>query len=134
MLKITKKTEYALIALSHIDNYDKGTLVSSKDIAIQYAIPKELMAKTLQLMAKIGYIKAIKGANGGYQSNLKLEDISLKDFIESIEGPLGLIDCHLNDECSQINSCNIKKPIRLINNNIRTLLEKTALSDITKGI
>ena len=132
MLKITKRTEYALIALSHIDNYDKGTLVSSKDIAIQYAIPKELMAKTLQLMAKIGYIKAIKGANGGYQSNLKLEDISLKDFIESIEGPLGLIDCHLNDECSQINSCNIKKPIKRINDNLLNFLDNISLVEITK--
>ena len=132
MLKITKKTEYALIALSHIEAHHKDALITSKNIAMQYTIPKELMAKTLQLMAKIGYIKAIKGPNGGYQSNLKLEDISLKDFIESIEGPLGLIDCHLNDECSQINSCNIKKPIKRINDNLLNFLDNISLVEITK--
>ena len=132
MLKITKRTEYALIALSHIDEHGKGALISSRDIAIQYAIPKELMAKTLQLMAKIGYIKAIKGPNGGYQSHIKLKDVSLKDFIESIEGPLGLIDCHLNDDFSQINLCNIKKPIKRINDNLLNFLDNISLLEITK--
>ena len=103
MLKITKKTEYALIAISHIQS--NGILVSSKDIAEKYSIPKELMAKVLQLIAKAGYIKAIKGPNGGYRSDVKLDDISLKEFIESIEGPLGLIDCQITEECTQINFC-----------------------------
>ena len=80
MLKITKKTEYALIALSHIESHDRGVLIRSKDIAVQYSIPKELMAKTLQLMAKIGYIVAIKGPNGGYKANFESKNISLKEI------------------------------------------------------
>ena len=132
MLKITKRTEYALIALSHIESYNKNAVIRSKDIAIQYAIPKELMAKTLQLMAKIGYIKATKGPNGGYKTNIKSEDISLRDFIESIEGPLGLIDCQINDECTQFSMCNIKKPIKRINDNLLNFLDNISLVEITK--
>lgn len=130
MLKITKKTEYALIALSDIEN--NNDLVRSIDIAKKYNIPKELMAKTLQLMSKIGYIKAIKGPHGGYKSNIKLEDISLKKFIESIEGPLGLIDCQINEECIQIDSCNIKKPIKRINDNLLNFLDNISLIEITR--
>ena len=130
MLKITKKTEYALIALSDIES--NNDLVRSIDIAKKYNIPKELMAKTLQLMSKIGYIKAIKGPHGGYKSNIKLEDISLKNFIESIEGPLGLIDCQINEECIQIDSCNIKKPIKRINDNLLNFLDNISLIEITR--
>ena len=130
MLKITKRIEYALIAISHIEN--NNTLVSSKDIAIQYSIPKELLAKTLQLMAKAGYIKAVKGPNGGYKSHVSLEKISLKNFIESIEGPLGLIDCQINYECTQIDSCNIKTPIKRINDNLLNFLDNISLVEITK--
>ena len=130
MLKITKKTEYALIALSHISSND--ALVRSIDISKKYSIPKELMAKTLQLMAKVGYIKAIKGPNGGYQSNINLDDISLKKFIESIEGPLGLIDCQISEECTQIDFCNIKKPIKRINDNILNFLDNISLIEITR--
>ena len=130
MLKITKKTEYALIALSHIASND--ALVRSIDISEKYSIPKELMAKTLQLMAKVGYIKAIKGPNGGYQSNINLDDISLKKFIESIEGPLGLIDCQISEECTQIDFCNIKKPIKRINDNLLNFLDNISLIEITR--
>ena len=130
MLKITKKTEYALIAIRHIEDTD--ALVSSKDISKQYDIPKELMAKTLQLMAKAGYLKAIKGPNGGYESQISLEDISLKEFMESIEGPLGLIDCHANNDCNQINTCNIKDPIKRINNSLLNFLDNISLVEITR--
>lgn len=130
MLKITKKTEYALIAIRHIE--DNNTLVSSKDIAKQYSIPKELMAKTLQLMAKSGYLKAIKGPNGGYKSQVNLENISLREFMESIEGPLGLIDCHTNNDCRQINKCNIQDPIKRINDNLLDFLDNISLVEITR--
>ena len=66
MLKITKKTEYALIAIRHIE--ENNELVSSNEIANKYGIPRELMAKTLQLIAKAGYLKAVKGSKGGYKS------------------------------------------------------------------
>jgi len=106
--------------------------VRSIDISKKYSIPKELMAKTLQLMAKVGYIKAIKGPNGGYQSNINLDDISLKKFIESIEGPLGLIDCQISEECTQIDFCNIKKPIKRINDNLLNFLDNISLIEITR--
>jgi len=130
MLKITKKTEYGLIAIRHIEDTD--ALVSSKDISKQYGIPKALMAKTLQLMAKAGYLKAIKGPNGGYKSQINLEDISLREFMESIEGPLGLIDCHTNNDCNQINTCNIKNPIKRINNSLINFLDNISLVEITR--
>tara|TARA_Y100000748_G_C15457784_1_gene473601 strand:+ start:251 stop:643 length:393 start_codon:yes stop_codon:yes gene_type:complete len=130
MLKITKKTEYALIAIRHIEMNNE--LVSSKDIARKYSIPSELMAKTLQLMTKAGYLKAIKGPNGGYKSKINLENISLREFMESIEGPLGLIDCHSNNDCAQLNECNIKNPIKRINNNLLNFLDNISLVEITK--
>ena len=130
MLKITKKTEYALIAIRHIE--DNKILVSSNDIAKRYDIPRELMAKTLQLMAKAGYLKAIKGPNGGYKSQISLENISLREFMESIEGPLGLIDCYTSKDCKQINACNIKDPIKRINNSLLNFLDNISLVEITR--
>ena len=123
MLKITKKTEYALIAIRHIE--DNKILVSSNDIAKQYDIPRELMAKA-------GYLKAIKGPNGGYKSQISLENISLREFMESIEGPLGLIDCYTSKDCKQINACNIKDPIKRINSSLLNFLDNISLVEITR--
>ena len=73
MLKITKKVEYALIAMRHIKNTD--SLCSSKEISKNYNIPHEIMAKTLQRLSKTGYIHSIKGPNGGYLLKKSLNKI-----------------------------------------------------------
>ena len=52
MLKITRKVEYALIALRHLQQNQEGDLSSSKEIALKYDIPKELLAKILQSLVK----------------------------------------------------------------------------------
>ena len=53
MLKITRKVEYALIALRHLQQNKEGVLSSSKEIASQHDIPKELLAKILQLLVVV---------------------------------------------------------------------------------
>ena len=129
MLKLTRKLEYALIALSHI-NKKRDVYSSAKEISMQYMIPHELLAKTLQQMKKLDYIVALKGAKGGYILNKKLSSISLVKFIEDLEGPIGMVDCSINDDCLQQDNCNIKLPINKINNNLRTILNNINLSEI----
>jgi len=132
MLKLTKKIEYALIAISYMNKKDKNKLSSSKEISLAYNIPKELLAKTMQLLTKVGYLNAIKGAKGGYYINKSLDTIKLIDFIENIEGPFGLVNCQIDQYCDIINNCEIKAPIFKINENIRSVFKETSLLDITR--
>ena len=100
------------------------------NIANQYNIPKEIMAKTLQKLSKKNYIKAIKGPKGGYFIKNSIKNINLIKFIEDIEGPVGISTCSKNEECYLIDCCNIKDPINKINNNIKNILSKVKLKDI----
>ena len=131
MLKLTKKLEYALIALRHMQS--KGTrLSSSKEIADKYVIPKELLAKTLQKMARLQYIEAVQGPYGGYRLKKRSGKISLTQFFEEIEGPIGMADCIIDIDCIQSDRCNIRQPINDINNNIRSIFNNITLGQITK--
>ena len=134
MLKLTKTVEYALISMNYIEKNAENKPVPSKLISNHFSIPEDLLAKILQKLAKSGILKSVQGPYGGYKLNNATEDINLIDFIELLEGPIGIVDCTVDKDCSLLDYCNIKKPIRLINNNIRSVLEKTALSDITKRI
>ena len=130
MFKLTRKSEYALIALRHLQMND--TLISSsKEISQMYMIPRQVLAKVLQKMVKLNYIDAYKGVNGGYKLKKSLKKIRLAEFIEKMEGPLGLVDCNINDNCDQIDYCNIKMPINKINENIKSVLNKIKIADIT---
>jgi len=131
MLNLTKTIEYALISLRHINNNGDGKLYTAKEIATTYHMPQENLAKILQKLSKIGYLKSIKGIKGGYALNKNLSNINLIDFIESIEGPVGLVKCTNNLDCALLELCNIKEPINKINNNIRQALSKLSLHEIT---
>jgi len=131
MLNLTKNIEYALISLRHINNNGDEKLYTAKEIASIYHLPQENLAKILQKLSKTGYLKSIKGIYGGYSLNKDLSNINLIDFIESIEGPVGLVKCTNNLDCEILELCNIKEPIHKINNNIRQALNKLSLYEIT---
>ncbi len=130
MLKLTRKLEYALIALRHMQ--DKGDVLSStKEIADMYLIPQELLAKTLQQMARLNYIKAAQGPQGGYRVLKGLTEISMTQFMEDLEGPIGIVDCNINSDCIQLDNCNIRMPLKQINSNIRAIFNEIRVGDIT---
>ena len=132
MLNITRKVEYALIALRHMQSKSDTALTSANDIAKQYGIPKQLLAKTLQQMARHNIVEATQGANGGYKGVANLDQISLKDFFEKLEGPLGMMDCYFESDCLQMTNCNIKIPIQRINNNLRDMFSQMTLQEVTQ--
>ena len=130
MLKLTRKLEYALIALRHMQ--DQGdTFISAKEIAETYLIPKELLSKTLQQMARLNYIKAAQGPRGGYRIRKGLTEISMTQFMEDLEGPIGIVDCNINSDCIQLDNCNIRMPVKQINSNIRAIFNEIRVGDIT---
>ena len=131
MLKLTRKVEYALISLRHMQGKPSGSVSSTKEIAIQYNIPMEILAKTLQHLAKENIIEPINGPRGGYLLKAQLDDINLVEFFEKVEGPLGLSDCFYDTNCMQIDYCNIRTPIQRINANMINMFRSMSVQDVT---
>ena len=61
-----------------------------------------------------------------------LDKISLKDFFEKLEGPLGIMDCYFDSDCIQLGACNIRTPIQRINENMRDMFSKMSLREVTQ--
>jgi len=132
MLKLTKKIEYALIALQHMQGKKNNEVTSVKEVTEEYDLPASLLAKVLQQLAKNNIIEPIQGPSGGYRLNKPLEEIKLNDFIEIVEGPVGLVDCLHDPDCGHIGTCNIRLPIERVNNTIKNLFSNMTLADLTK--
>ena len=130
MFKITKKVEYALMAVRHL-HMEGNKLSSSSEIANSYNIPKPLLAKILQRLARKNIIKAIKGPSGGYIISKDPFKVKMTEFFEIMEGPMGIADCHLDSSCAQIECCSIKDPINKLNNSVKSLFDNMTLAEIT---
>ena len=54
MLKLSKRTEYAIMAARYLALKNSGNCVTAKEIAEDYQIPYQLVAKVLQNFALSG--------------------------------------------------------------------------------
>ena len=67
MLRLSKKADYALMAMRHLSLKTSGAAsTSAREIAEQYDIPIELMAKVLQRLVRTGLLVSTQGTRGGY--------------------------------------------------------------------
>ena len=131
MIKLTRKFEYALIAIKHINDLGTNNAVSAKMVSDSCSIPYHLLSKILQKLVRMGVLKANRGKGGGYIINMHLNQINMTDFIEGFEGPIGISDCVSSNDCEILDSCSIRVPINKINSNLRDVFSKINLNDIT---
>tara|TARA_B100001250_G_scaffold302822_1_gene264561 strand:+ start:46 stop:444 length:399 start_codon:yes stop_codon:yes gene_type:complete len=131
MIKLTKRVEYALIAIKYINDSSRNNSISVKDISQNNYIPYNILAKVLQKLSRIGIVRSSKGKYGGYEIAVELDKVSFADFIEKIEGPIAIADCSIDDDCRLFSDCSIKVPVNKINTNIKQMFSKISLNEIT---
>jgi len=135
LLKLTKKTEYALIAMTHLAR-QPGAQVSARDMAHDYNIPADLLAKVMQQLQGAGLIESHQGSHGGYTIACAPGKVKLSDLIVLLEGPLAFIDCMKGgdqpseDDCDQHKNCTIIGPMMMINRKIKDVLDSYSLQDL----
>jgi Rrf2 family protein len=131
VLKLTKKTDYALMALLHMGFMTERPLVNAKEIAETYQIPVEMMAKILQTLSRGGVIISENGPKGGYALSRAPERISVGEVIATIEGPIGITDCMLSATatCMQAETCTIRTPVEHIQQRISQLLDDMSVAE-----
>jgi len=132
MLKLSKKTEYAIIALMAMTNGNTDKLYTSKELSQRYNIPPEIMGKVMQSLAKNELIVSHQGVKGGYQLSGDLSDINIISVITAVEGPLKVVDCVAVDECgcNQLSSCNIKGPMEMIQSELYDFLGNISIKSL----
>jgi Rrf2 family protein len=129
VLKLTKKADYALMAMKHLAENSTGGSRSAKDVADAYGIPPEALAKILQRLARAGLLHSQHGTNGGYTLGRPAHTISAFEVIQAIDGPLFITSCvTARGECGQSDRCNIREPLRKVNDSIEAVLKRIKIS------
>jgi Rrf2 family transcriptional regulator, cysteine metabolism repressor len=133
VLKLSKKTDYALMAVQYMASKTAVRAVNTKEIAEAYRIPLELLAKVLQKLGKKGVVISHNGPKGGYVLARPPSEISVLAVIQAIEGNIGITECYHNEDshCVQMARCNIRTPLRNIQNSIYALLDSMSIEDMT---
>ncbi len=134
MLALTKRTEYALIALCHLAR-EPEQVVSARQIGQRYAVPLPLLMKVLKELQRAGLVVSTRGARGGYQLAVPPERITLRAVVEALEGPARLVQCVLPERtsdgtCDLVGSCPIRQPVGKLHEKFDRFLEQVTIAEL----
>jgi Rrf2 family protein len=131
MLRLSKKADYALIAMKHLAQKSGRSSTSAREIAERYGIPIELMAKVLQRLVRMGLLASTQGTRGGYLLGRPSTAISVADVIQAIDGPLTVTACSTDkNDCEQYSRCSIRDPLWQIRERIIAALDTVSLAEM----
>lgn len=133
-MKITKASDYALALLSHLAAFSPGERASVKQVADCCGIPKRFLAIIVHRLSKRGLLHSMKGNNGGIWLARRGSEITLREVIEAIEGPIRMTDCqHSKGACRRENYCSTRHVWNVAHERILDSLSATTLEELTKG-
>jgi len=135
MLRLSKKADYALMAMKHLAVRPDAASASAREIAEQYDIPIELMAKVLQRLARRGLVTSHQGTRGGYRLARPASVISVADIIQAIDGPVTVTACSIEAEnCDQYAKCSVRDPLWRIKDRIFAALSTCSLQEVSADV
>ena len=128
MLKLSKLTDYAVVALVRLGQKDEVT--TSPVLSRSTGIPEPTVAKVLKILATQGIVISQRGARGGYRLAYPLEEISIAAVIQAIDGPISLTTCVDGGECDARATCGLGGQWDMVNAAIRNALSAITLADM----
>ncbi len=136
MLKLTKKVDYALLALNFMNHQGEGAITNIREIAENHLIPPEILAKVLTALSKKGLIQSYQAPRGGYSLKKPTSKITILEVIGAVEGPVGILSCSEGADrvCQQISSCDIRSPLERIQGKILWMLETMTLDEFIHDV
>jgi Rrf2 family protein len=136
MLMLSKKTRYAMLALTKLaKEYGKGPVLIS-EIAISEQIPQRFLENILLELKKIGILGSRLGKTGGYFLIKDPADVSLEDIIRHFEGSIAMLYCVSEKSyqpcefCKEEDTCKIRGVFKEIRDNTLSVLKKTSLNQL----
>ena len=135
MLSLTRKTDYALTALTDMArNSVNGA--SARDMSERLRLPLRALTNILNQLTHHGLVVSMRGARGGYRLARQPEDISLVELIEAVEGPLSLTYCcdpspkPSRRGCDRTDICKIRGAVQKVHASLREFLSQVSVRDI----
>jgi Rrf2 family protein len=131
-MEISKELEYTIIGL--IDLAERDGRCSAGEIARTMRLPEELIKKIFQKLARAEIVTSVKGAGGGYELSIPLENLTIGDLKRAVDRTNFVVHC-LEDEssCSRIDICRIHDGMGKFQLMWNNFLDSVSIKELVSG-
>jgi FeS assembly SUF system regulator len=129
MLRLSRLTDYAVVALVHLGGAE--AVATSPGIASAIGLPEPTVAKVLKALACANLVLSTRGPHGGYRLARPLAAIPVADVIAAMDGPIALTACVDGGiGCESQSLCPVAGRWDPVNDAIRDALTAITLADM----
>lgn len=133
-MKISTKGRYALRLMLDLAMNNTGAPVRIKDIAARQEISDKYLEQIISILNKAGYVKSIRGPQGGYRLTREPEQYTVGMILRLTEGSLAPVPC-LDDEvnnCPRQDECVTLRLWHMLDDAVSNVVDKVLLSDLVE--
>jgi Rrf2 family nitric oxide-sensitive transcriptional repressor len=129
-MRLTTQTDYALRVLMFLVAANRRA--TSAEVAALYGISANHVAKVVNQLARLGYVRSLRGIGGGIELARRPEEVRLGEVIEAFEGSLRLLDCVETDNgCAIHGFCKLKGALAEAERAQLEALNRVTLRDVS---
>ena len=130
-MKISTRGRYALRMMLDIATNDHGEPVRIKDIAARQDISVKYLEQIVSVLTKAGYVKSIRGPQGGYRLARLPIDYTVGMILRLTEGDLSPVSCTDNNyDCPKMHDCVTIRIWKELDEAINSVIDKYTLEDL----
>jgi Rrf2 family transcriptional regulator, nitric oxide-sensitive transcriptional repressor len=130
-MQLTRFSDYALRLLIFLAHQPQR-LTTIRQVADAHGISEDHLTKVVQRLSKLGYIKTVRGKNGGIGAARNAADISIGRVIRDIE-PLVPVECFLKDYaggCLLYPNCGLRGALHAAQLQFLKSLDSRSIADV----
>lgn len=133
-MKISTKGRYALRLLLDLAVYNTGEPISLKDVARRQQISEKYLEQIISLLNKAGFVRSIRGAQGGYMLAKAPSEYTVGMILRLTEGSLAPVSCVGEDsmECERRQGCVTVRVWEQLNDAINQVVDRITLADLVE--
>ncbi|MGE5405438.1 MAG: RrF2 family transcriptional regulator [Candidatus Saccharibacteria bacterium] len=132
-MKLSTKGRYGLRAMLDMALHQDQGPITVNSIADREGLSDRYLEQLMVPLKKVGLVKSVRGAQGGYILAKEPKDITVGDIIRALEGPVAPVDCVSEDrpeECSRSEACVTRIVWAKIRDSISEVLDSFTLEDL----
>ncbi len=127
---LSKTSQYAIRVLSYMINSDLQVF-SAHHLIHTLNIPDKYLRQLLTTLSKAGFIRSIRGREGGYVFAKNANRIYLSAIVDAVEGMDKYTSCLLGfEECDEDNPCSLHEKWAPIRKQMLDFLNNTTLAEV----
>jgi len=130
-LQLTRGGEYAIRAMTYLALRPVGEISSLHDVGGQQDIPESFLAKIFQSLVHAGLVTSQRGAHGGFSLARQPAEITVREIVEAVDGPISLNGCVLwPDDCRRSGGCRMHEVWVLAQERMMEVLGRVTLAEL----